>query len=332
MTSSRRPFRNADLKLKMLEERLKLGTWIFDSEGSEAIWSDGLFRLLGMDPGAVVPTIDLLMSLMHPDDRLGHATTAELVTDPRIRNRRFRLIRPDGRLLHIQNHAEPHFDRNGRLSFLVGVAVDVTDEENLQLRLREQQQVTEIIDELGAGHIWRADRHGKLKDVRHWGELTGQSHEDARDWSKLSAIHPDDRATFRAAWEKAINTRSEYRSTVRVRNAAGQYLTVVGRGMPAKLVDGEITEWLGFSQIIGPSLSDRNDLKPAQIRAARALLDWSAQELADRAGVSFSTLRRMEKSTDTIQENMIAKVRAVLMENGILLYDDGRGRIGATLA
>lgn len=332
MTYSRRPFRDADLKLKVLEERLKLGTWIFDADTSEASWSDGLFRLLGMDPGAIVPTLDLLLSLMHPDDKLGHVDTSALIADPRIRNRRFRLIRPDGRLLHVHNHAEPHFDRSGRLSFLIGVAVDVTDDESLRLRLREQEQIVDIIGELSAGQIWRADQQGKLKDVRHWGELTGQSHEDARDWAKLAAIHPDDRATFRAAWAEAIQTASEYRATIRVRNTEGQYVTVIGRGMPAKMVDNEVTEWLGFSQIIGPHLSGRNDLQPAQIRAARALLDWSAQELADKAGVSFSTLRRMEKSTENIQSNMIAKVRSILTENGILLYDDGRGRIGATLA
>jgi transcriptional regulator with XRE-family HTH domain len=32
----------------------------------------------------------------------------------------------------------------------------------------------------------------------------------------------------------------------------------------------------------------------AQIRAARALLRWSAQDLADAAGVSMATIQRME--------------------------------------
>ena len=35
-------------------------------------------------------------------------------------------------------------------------------------------------------------------------------------------------------------------------------------------------------------------LVAAQIRAARALLRWSAQKLADESGVSWTTIRRME--------------------------------------
>ncbi len=34
----------------------------------------------------------------------------------------------------------------------------------------------------------------------------------------------------------------------------------------------------------------------SQIRAARAMVKWSAQKLADEAGVGISTVQRMEKS------------------------------------
>lgn len=36
-------------------------------------------------------------------------------------------------------------------------------------------------------------------------------------------------------------------------------------------------------------------LTGAQIRAARALLDWSARELAERSGVSIATIHRIER-------------------------------------
>ncbi|HEX8901579.1 helix-turn-helix transcriptional regulator [Vitreimonas sp.] len=35
-------------------------------------------------------------------------------------------------------------------------------------------------------------------------------------------------------------------------------------------------------------------LTSGQIRAARALLDWSQQQLADESGVSLATVRRIE--------------------------------------
>ncbi len=39
-------------------------------------------------------------------------------------------------------------------------------------------------------------------------------------------------------------------------------------------------------------------LTATQIRAARALLRWSAQKLADESGVSWTTIQRIESAED----------------------------------
>ncbi|WP_288338466.1 helix-turn-helix transcriptional regulator [uncultured Sphingomonas sp.] len=38
-------------------------------------------------------------------------------------------------------------------------------------------------------------------------------------------------------------------------------------------------------------------MKVEQCRAARALLDWSAQQLADQAGIGVATVRRFESGS-----------------------------------
>ncbi|MDQ0100286.1 hypothetical protein J2S96_004029 [Arthrobacter bambusae] len=45
------------------------GTFLLDPLSGKADWSDGLFNLHGYDRGEVVPTLELLMSHKHPDDR-----------------------------------------------------------------------------------------------------------------------------------------------------------------------------------------------------------------------------------------------------------------------
>ena len=63
-----------------------------------------------------------------------------------------------------------------------------------------------------------------------------------------------------------------------------------------------------------------------QIKAARALLRWSARELAERARVHLSTVQRMERKAGALQGSVVTrrKVQEVLESHGIeFLGDDG---------
>ncbi len=62
---------------------------------------------------------------------------------------------------------------------------------------------------------------------------------------------------------------------------------------------------------------------------ARNGLGWKAQELADRAGVSYPTLHRFE-SGQVIADDSRAKIEEALTEAGALFTRRG-GRIGTTV-
>lgn len=70
-------------------------------------------------------------------------------------------------------------------------------------------------------------------------------------------------------------------------------------------------------------------LYSAQIRAARALLDWNRERLADAAGLGVSTVQRMEKGEGlaTGHASSIWRLQAVLEVEGILFLaaDDAGG-------
>ena len=72
-----------------------------------------------------------------------------------------------------------------------------------------------------------------------------------------------------------------------------------------------------------------------QIRAARALLAWSQSDLADRAGISLPTIKRLEAGGNAVSgtTRTNARVRAAAEEAGIVFIEDdadgGRGvRLG----
>ena len=67
-------------------------------------------------------------------------------------------------------------------------------------------------------------------------------------------------------------------------------------------------------------------LTPEQSRAARGWLDWSQEDLAQRANVSLSTVRNFEKGRNVPIKNNLDAIRSVLEGAGISLLFDNEGK------
>jgi transcriptional regulator with XRE-family HTH domain len=69
-------------------------------------------------------------------------------------------------------------------------------------------------------------------------------------------------------------------------------------------------------------------LSAEQIRAGRAMAGWSAQQLADRVGMSIHTIQRLETGKVAIAKakyETVVGIRRALEEAGVVFLDDGYG-------
>ena len=71
----------------------------------------------------------------------------------------------------------------------------------------------------------------------------------------------------------------------------------------------------------------------AQIRAARALLRWTALDLADASGVGVSTIRRIEVVDGTPLTHMrtLLAIQDALEAAGVEFIESSNGSIGVVL-
>jgi predicted transcriptional regulator len=65
-----------------------------------------------------------------------------------------------------------------------------------------------------------------------------------------------------------------------------------------------------------------------QIRAGRALVDWSQQDLANRAGVGVATMKRIEAGTVPLSTEYQGKIIAAFKTEGVEFLSDNAGLYG----
>ncbi|MFF1252917.1 PAS and ANTAR domain-containing protein [Pseudarthrobacter sp. NPDC058329] len=103
------------------------GTFHVDLDGWKVQWSDGMFQLHGYERGEVVPTVELLFSHKHPEDR---PRCEEIVAQVSQAGGYFcmyhRIIDSRGRTRRVLTSGEAIVDDAGKVTALEGVMIDLT--------------------------------------------------------------------------------------------------------------------------------------------------------------------------------------------------------------
>lgn len=132
--------RRSQAALLQAGQMARLGAWSVDMVSSEDFrlnpvsWSDETYRLFGFSPGAVEPSIDLFVSLIHPEDRsLAIHEWNRALAERRALDCECRIRRPDGSERIVHGRAEFGFDDQGRATHCYGAVQDITERKQLEI-------------------------------------------------------------------------------------------------------------------------------------------------------------------------------------------------------
>jgi PAS domain S-box-containing protein len=141
----------------------------------------------------------------------------------------------------------PSHDRDGDVSGLAVIAVDVTQQHQAAEALRRSEERYRSLVQAGAQVVWVTRPDGAVaEDSPEWRWITGQSIDEYLGQGWLQAIHPDDRERVEAAWQDSIRSGKVFDSRYRVRSRTGSYRHYDVRAVPIER-DGKIIEWVGAS-------------------------------------------------------------------------------------
>ena len=127
------------------------------------------------------------------------------------------------------------------------VAEEITERKRAEAALvASEARYHALVRAAASAIVWSTAADGLAVDMPEWRAFTGQSAADVRGWGWLEAIHPDDRDATRAAWQRAVETRSLYIVEIRIRRHDGAYVWYQARAVPLFKPDGSVSEWIGF--------------------------------------------------------------------------------------
>ncbi|MGX7708822.1 PAS domain-containing protein [Methylobacterium sp. Gmos1] len=293
--------------LRLIESHGLTGSWTWDFDRNEQVWSPGLYRLLGFEPGGVRADFGLFLSLVHPEDRPLIETNGAVMREGIFNDHTVRVIRPDGSLRVLASRGTAYFTPAGRPRAVAGVVLDVTDAERLAGLHREEQRRKRALFEQAQTWMHASPYSDSLRIAsRELLSLTGLSQQDFHDdWTRI--LVPEERGRVYDQVLARVEAGRPFVTENHLALAGGERGLFRGVFVPVRGADGRIETWASLnSRIDGmrpvPTGAVRRSLEQAvqgaHLRAARGLLDWSMAELAEASGLSLSTIRRLEEGSE----------------------------------
>lgn len=200
-TEGTEPPDEASRRLAMLawgEELAGTGSWEWEIGGRGGIrWSDNLFRLFGLEPGEITPSVDYVVTRTHPDDRERVRTQLEVASESgRLEPLEYRIVRSDGVVRLVQAVAGGTYGPPDAPGWLVGILRDVTESRRLKREV--------------AGHI------AIEETMAHWVSLEANGNEllaelcEALEFAAgMLSLRRDDGLTVHSCWSSLSETLAE---------------------------------------------------------------------------------------------------------------------------
>jgi CheY-like chemotaxis protein len=136
--------RKSQTKLAKAQRLAYIGSWEYNRQSQEFLWSEEVYRIFELDMGQGPPTYEELLGRYHPDDwSVLEAAVQNAYLHQQPFNLELRIISPiNGSLRYIQKHGGPLVDEGGQVTSLVGMVIDITERKRTEEMLA--QQVAEL--------------------------------------------------------------------------------------------------------------------------------------------------------------------------------------------
>lgn len=254
-------------QMQLAEQVAGFGSWQLDVTQTRAVWSPGMFKIFGVEPGTTTGlTWEEYLSFIDPQDiPKAEQNVGEMLNSPLNHKTVFdyRIIRRDGqtRILHAQRQVA-EVTEEGKTKIIVGVDQDVTEQKQAEEALKRSEERFRMVAEAANVMVYEIDfQNQKIHFVHGIEKLLGYKPDEIERTVKWSfgIVHPDDFPNVMAKLNAVLNDpkKDKYSMEYRVKRKNGTYITVKDTAKAIKDSDGKTLRFIGGMRDITQRTQDR---------------------------------------------------------------------------
>jgi PAS domain S-box-containing protein len=282
-------------RVNLATSATQVGIWEWDVRTGAVDWDPIMYRIFGIDPARGPATYQTWAATLHSDDReRAEGELAQAAASAPTFESEFRVVWPDGQVRNIRVVAVIVRDANGLVESMIGTNWDVTEARTLTLQLsaaaeldratatmlQEKNRLLAMAEELAQVGHWRLD---VTSSELFWSDELYRTFgipktlELTRE-TAITAYHPDDRERVLATLDRAIATKSPYKSEARIVRPDGSIRHVISIAQPEFGSDGS-------GVAIAGAFQDVTEAKDAERERLRLLERVRAAAHAGEVGI-----------------------------------------------
>ncbi|APQ17300.1 PAS domain S-box protein [Maribacter hydrothermalis] len=164
--------KEADYEIIELQSRMdaairigKIGYWDFELATQKITWSSRMYEIYEIKKDVTV-TLELLESLIHPDDLNSHRDVVERIAiENKTHSLVYRIIVNDGSIKYISVEMETQLDANNNPARFIGTVIDITEQKESEIKILDLQSKMNAAIRIGQFGYWNWEMD---KDTVEW--------------------------------------------------------------------------------------------------------------------------------------------------------------------
>jgi PAS domain S-box-containing protein len=305
----------------------EFGTWEWNLNNNKIIYSDNLYRILGLEPQHLELNQHNILKFVHPEDvQIVNDLFERIVKEEDLPHTTYRIVKPDGEIRIFRSVGKLFEDNLGNKTVL-GVTGDITDEHNKnellisnnedlikvnnQLKIfEESSKQAEIIGKYGS---WILNFHTSeitYSDNRY--RLLGfepQSFKASIE-NLFGHVHPEDKKGVDKAFKKALTTMELPSTNYRI-------ITKDGKIRHFRTIAKSFTDLRGMQNMMGTTQDVTEDYnKSLQLKQRNKDLEKHVKELDEFNQVASHDLQEPLRKIQTFISRINDKEKGNMSEIG----------------